>query len=63
MYGSWAISKDNFSTEHMYEDHVLKYAAIDACATYWVHDYIHTQCDAIDAKTITSANVDWEAPF
>lgn len=33
-FGDWAISADNFSVEQMYEDHVIKYASIDACATY-----------------------------
>jgi ribonuclease D len=63
MYGSWAISKDNFSIEHMYEEHVLKYAAIDSCATYWVYNYMMTECDAIDSKIIESTNIDWEAPY
>jgi hypothetical protein len=62
MYGSWAISKDNFSIEHMYDEHVLKYSAIDSCATYWVYNYMMTECDSIDTK-ILSANIDWEAPF
>lgn len=33
-YGDWAISADNFSIAQMYEEHVLRYAATDACATY-----------------------------
>ena len=52
MYGSWAISKDNFSIEHMYDEHVLKYAATDSCAVHWIYDYIHTQCDDIDKGII-----------
>ncbi len=35
-YGNWAISKDNFDVENMYEEHVLHYVAIDACATFWL---------------------------
>lgn len=33
-FGSWSISADNFTMSQMYEEHVLKYAATDACATY-----------------------------
>jgi DNA polymerase I-like protein with 3'-5' exonuclease and polymerase domains len=39
-YGSWGISADNFSLEQMYEPHVLKYAATDACATFWLWSYL-----------------------
>lgn len=43
-YGGWAISADNFHLSQMYEDHVLLYAATDACATFalWqeLQDYI-----------------------
>jgi ribonuclease D len=39
-YGSWGISADNFSIEQMYEPHVLKYAATDACATFWLWSYL-----------------------
>ena len=43
-YGSWAISADDFHLSQMYEEHVLKYAAVDACATYalWqeLQDYL-----------------------
>lgn len=31
-YGAWAISSDNFTLDQMYEEHVLEYAAIDACS-------------------------------
>lgn len=33
-YGSWAISADHFDLSQMYEEHVLLYAATDACATF-----------------------------
>ncbi len=39
-YGDWAISADNFDKSQMHEEHVLHYAAIDACATYWLYDSI-----------------------
>ena len=46
-YGDWAISSDCFTKEQMYEDFVIRYAAIDACATYklWEHlnNYIKTE--------------------
>jgi hypothetical protein len=40
-YGAWGISVDNFTKEQMYEEHVLKYAATDACATYWLYNSIN----------------------
>lgn len=33
-YGAWAVSEDNFNQSQMFEEHVLHYAAIDACSTY-----------------------------
>lgn len=33
-YGNWAISADNFTLAQQHELFVIKYAAIDACATY-----------------------------
>lgn len=33
-YGSWAIAPDNFHISKIYDEPVLRYAAIDACATY-----------------------------
>lgn len=39
-YGTWAISPDNFDISQMYEPHVLHYAAVDACATYWLYNSI-----------------------
>ena len=33
-YGTWAISKDNFTLEEMWDENMIKYAAIDSCATY-----------------------------
>lgn len=40
-YGDWAISADNFTLAQQYEPHVLKYAAIDACATFKLWDYLN----------------------
>jgi hypothetical protein len=47
-YGDWAISADDFSLERMYDSHVIKYAAIDACATYWLWNYMNAECDLLD---------------
>jgi hypothetical protein len=33
-YGDWAVSKDNFNIDNLYDKDLIKYAAIDACATY-----------------------------
>lgn len=35
-YGTWAIAADNFTLDNLYDPVLLKYAAIDACATFWV---------------------------
>lgn len=40
-YGDWAISSDNFTVEQQYDEHVLHYAAIDACATYKLWRYLN----------------------
>jgi len=40
-YGDWAISADNFTIEQQHEEHVLKYAAIDACATFKLWEYLN----------------------
>jgi len=40
-YGDWAISADNFTVAQQYEEHVLKYAAIDACATIKLWNYLN----------------------
>lgn len=40
-YGDWGISADNFNLSQQYEEHVLKYAAIDACATYKLWTYLN----------------------
>lgn len=33
-YGNWAVSADYFTIEEMYNEDLIKYAAIDACATF-----------------------------
>ena len=40
-YGNWGISVDNFTIAQQYEEHVLEYAAIDACATYKLWNYLN----------------------
>lgn len=41
-YGDWGISSDNFTLENIHDPHLLKYAAIDSCATYWLWNSMHT---------------------
>jgi hypothetical protein len=52
-YGDWGISSDNFTIEQQYEEHVLKYAAIDAAATYklwfYLNDFIRENSDDVNA--------------
>lgn len=33
-YGDWAISKDSFTLEDMYDETMIRYAATDSCATF-----------------------------
>lgn len=35
-YGDWAVSSDNFSLDQMYNERLIKYAAIDGAATFWL---------------------------
>ena len=39
-FGDWGISSDNFTLSQQFEPHVLRYAATDACATYWLWNSI-----------------------
>ena len=43
-YGAWGISSDNFSLDAMYDEHVLRYSATDACATMWVWNGLLNYC-------------------
>jgi hypothetical protein len=40
-YGDWGISADNFTIAQQYDKHVIKYAAIDACATFKLWEYLN----------------------
>lgn len=40
-YGDWGIDTSNFHVSQMYEEKVLKYAATDACATYYLWEQLH----------------------
>lgn len=39
-YGDWAVSKDNFSIDHIYDEELIHYAGIDACATLALYNEI-----------------------
>ena len=39
-YGAWAIAKDNFTLDEMYDENMIKYSATDACATYKLYQDI-----------------------
>ena len=43
-YGAWAVAADYFSLDNLYDEDLIKYAAIDACASYklWhsISDYV-----------------------
>lgn len=56
-YGSWGISSDNFTVAQMFEEVVLKYAAIDPCATLWVWNQI---INSIESEQTTNYTIDCE---
>lgn len=39
-YGDWAVSKDNFNLANLFDEQLIEYAAIDACATYALYNEI-----------------------
>ena len=39
-YGDWAIAKDNFALETMWDIKTIRYSAIDSCATYKLYEDI-----------------------
>lgn len=39
-YGDWAISKDNFTLEEMWDENMIRYAATDSPATYKLYQDI-----------------------
>lgn len=41
-YGDWAVSKDDFTLEEMWEAYMIRYAATDSCATYKLYQDIMT---------------------
>lgn len=49
-YGDWGISEDNFTLAQIHDPKVIKYAAVDGCATLKLWNYMNEQCDAIDRE-------------
>lgn len=49
-YGDWGISSDNFTIEQQYDEKVLKYAAIDACATLKLWHYLNEFVDSVNEE-------------
>ena len=39
-YGDWAISKDNFTLEEMWDENIIRYTATDSPATYKLYQDI-----------------------
>ena len=58
MYGDWGISSDNFTREQMYDPKVLKYAAIDSCATFWIYERL-AKATSSDMEFIRSTADDY----
>lgn len=50
-YGDWGISSDNFDVSQQYEEHVLKYAAIDAASTYHLWEYLQQWIKDVNNNT------------
>ena len=47
-YGDWALTEDiQFTLENMYDPRMIKYAAIDACATYKLYQLINEQLASV----------------
>jgi hypothetical protein len=44
-YGDWAISKDSFTLEDMYDETMIRYAATDSCATFKLYTDIMQDLD------------------
>lgn len=44
-YGDWGISSDNFTLEQQYDEKVIRYAAIDAAATFKLWTYLNDFID------------------
>lgn len=42
IYGDWAVSADNFASENKYDESLIKYAAIDGMATWYVWNEFST---------------------
>jgi Ribonuclease D len=42
-YGSWGISKDNFTLEEQWNKEMIRYAACDSCATYKLYEQIQKE--------------------
>ena len=45
-YGTWAISKDDFTLEEMWNPATIEYSAIDSCATFGLYQDIQTDLAA-----------------
>lgn len=57
-YGEWGIASDSFVTENMFDPTMLKYAATDACATYWVYQKL-LKATADDMPAVRNTNEDY----
>jgi hypothetical protein len=62
-YGAWGISADCFTLAQIYEPHVLHYAAIDACATYKLWNFLQDECNSIDTLITSPLTEPPEAPY
>lgn len=57
-YGDWAIAQEQFTLEQMYNPFMIKYAAIDSCATVWVYNRL-MESTAADMDYIRSTAEDY----
>lgn len=56
-YGDWGISSDNFTLAQQYEEHVIKYAAIDACSVFKLYHYLKDWCRQANKECATIDNI------
>jgi DNA polymerase I-like protein with 3'-5' exonuclease and polymerase domains len=49
-YGDWGIDSTQFTLAHMHDSKMIKYAAIDSAATFWLWNYMQTRCDELDQQ-------------
>ena len=45
-YGSWAVAKESFTLEEMWDENMIKYAATDSCACMLLYNDIQSSLNS-----------------